>query len=564
MAETLTNDISTQAGDPSRYNNWVNDITAFGEKSYVVDPMFDDVWKELTTQSRLVFSVQSIHEVVYERLTSSDIDYIIYNNKQLGEAFNSFHRSTAYRPGDIDHVLMTITEDSFNALEPKFKWGVGRYIEAHMSGNGVAAWLDKVFENNIFVDAGKTTCESILQDQNMYVSVTEYNASMKFILSYVAIRYACMNGISDYVTELFINASASSVRTMTELISALETNEKLEYFFSNAAFCKIVMDKEPAMKAICYNLNAFATVIASETAMNAVANSSAAINVINAEIENIAKTQAVLDQIKAELGVIEELLPEIEDTAENVRQVQSTRTTITNCNVDIDSVIKKSDILIKNIDELINSEDFIALIVESPSAMDAIGNSDKAIERFMSNDTTRTAILKSKLFGSVITNHKGWMTKIANSRILLKQVFDTPEAAAAVEESKTAISYLKSSSLLETVQSAGGSGKAMPGFTMIQQQSGTGMQQPTSCVYVKRCFILSATTVNLTSLRLVTEYLGLENASAYEKAKGFSLKPEECGEINKFIAGAIMPNSSASYVSKVSYISLEDYSNMEK
>lgn len=68
---------SDLTGDPVNCISYINSIESEGRNSYVLDKRNSNLWRELITNSVAAFKIFSIHEIMYERFTDVDIDYMV-------------------------------------------------------------------------------------------------------------------------------------------------------------------------------------------------------------------------------------------------------------------------------------------------------------------------------------------------------------------------------------------------------------------------------------------------------------------------------------------------------
>ena len=68
---------SDLTGDPVNCISYINSIESEGRDSYVLDKRNSNLWRELITNSITAFKIFRIHEIMYERFTDADIDYMV-------------------------------------------------------------------------------------------------------------------------------------------------------------------------------------------------------------------------------------------------------------------------------------------------------------------------------------------------------------------------------------------------------------------------------------------------------------------------------------------------------
>ena len=362
----------------------------FGKYSYVLDPENSNLWRSLIGQSLTLFGHSAIHETVYERLTDEDVDYMIRHNVRLGQSFNSFYDSSVFASGAVDTVLNTITSVSYNVLETKLQHGINRYISEMTSGYTAGTWLGTVFSVDALKE--KTDIASIISDTTLWTDIIMENESLRYVicLSTSTIDWFANNESDVYID--FINEVCNSTKATTDLFTAITGADKLTTFMDNEYVFSVVASKTESMIAITYMTAPFAAMIASETAMNIVANSDVAMSVIVDSLSNVANSENVLDTIKKNLSSIESSLPSIANSDTNIEEVADVKTHISDVILSLQKTTTQTDILISNITNLFSSTTAMTAIVNNSSVLTAIANNDKARVLFESSSEAVNAM----------------------------------------------------------------------------------------------------------------------------------------------------------------------------
>lgn len=432
--------------EPLNFNNYINDISTFGKYSYVLDPENSKLWRDLICQSLVMFGHSAIHDTVYECLTDTDVDYMLRHNTRLGQAFNSFYSVSDFTSGRIDSVLSAITAASYNVLELKFQSGINRYVSEKTSGNTAGEWLGTVF--GIASLKSKTTMASIISDTTLWNNTVAVNESLWFVicLSVSAAEYmASHSNSSNYVS--FIETVAQSTDATMTLINALAATDQLGTFFANERVCTAIANSAPSMTAICYNTDGFAAMIASETAMTIVAASETAVNVIVEGITNAANSEAVLDGIKGNLTSIEEALPSITNTETVIAEVADVKENISGVVTSLHKVTSQTDVLVKNIDALFESETAMTAIASNNSVM---------IETIIPNEIVVNKVMSSAAAMNIIASSEAQMTAVCESSIARNALYNNANVTTSIlASSSIALSVMKSSSRCTAVNASG-------------------------------------------------------------------------------------------------------------
>lgn len=363
--------------EPLNFNNYINDISTFGQYSYVLDPENSKLWRELLCRSLTMFGHAAIHETVYNRLTDEDVDYMIRKNARLGQAFNSFYNVGDFTSGKIDSVLSAITSTTYNVLEIKLQNGINRYVSEMTSDENAGKWLGTVF--GVDTLKVKTDMASIISDTTLWNSTAAVNESLRFVISLSVSSAEYMANHTDssiYVS--FIETVAQSTDATMTLINALAATDQLGTFFANESVCTAIANSAPSMTAICYNTDGFAAMIASETAMTIVAASETAVNVIVEALTDVANSETALASIKENMVSIEELLHSIPNSDTNISDVSDVKLNIADVILSLQKTTSQTDVLVANVAALLASSTAMNAIVHNDTARLAIESSEPA------------------------------------------------------------------------------------------------------------------------------------------------------------------------------------------
>lgn len=137
---------SDLTGDPVNCISYIDSIESEGRNSYVLDKRNSNLWRELITNSIAAFKIFSIHEIMYERFTDADIDYMVEKNPRLGLCLNNYYEEEIFPEGNIEKIILNISDDKLDKIEGKFRDGITRYIKKELLSENVCEWLAKEYE----------------------------------------------------------------------------------------------------------------------------------------------------------------------------------------------------------------------------------------------------------------------------------------------------------------------------------------------------------------------------------------------------------------------------------
>ena len=361
------------AREPLNFNNYINDISIFGNRSYVLDTENETLWKDLIVNSLTMYGHDAIHETIYERFTDTDIDYMLRNNSQLGQSFNSFYGVTYFPAGGIDKVLSQLTVDSYDSLEPKFKSGIYRYISEKTAGDTAGQWLGTLYNNDNL--KAKTNIASIVSNTDIWTNDIMTNASLRRVisLSQTTVEWFAANPSTAYVN--FITEVCHNTDATMALFTSLSLVNDLTDFMNNETVVTTLANNQESMVATTFMIEPFAALISSEVAMTAVANSEVAMNVIISSITNVTNSETVLDGIDGNLTTIKNALPNIANTELVISEVGQAKTVVAEVVAKLETVSSQTHTLIDNIDDLVNSSTAMNAVAASSTAMNAVAKS---------------------------------------------------------------------------------------------------------------------------------------------------------------------------------------------
>ena len=188
-----------------------------------------------------------------------------------------------------------------------------------------------------------------------------------------------------------------------DLFNAIDGNGKLATFMSTENVVSIMASKKESMEAICYMIEPFAAMIASETAMTIVLDSKIAVDVIVEGITNAVNSETVLSNIKENLTSIEGALPSIANMETVITEVANVKGNVIDVVTSLQKVTSQSDVLAANIDALFESETLVTMLFNSSSVISALYNNAESIEpQFLKySSVIMSAALKSKYYKQV-------------------------------------------------------------------------------------------------------------------------------------------------------------------
>lgn len=143
IKKTINSDLT---GDPVNCISYINSIESEGRNSYVLDKRNSNLWRELITNSVAAFKIFRIHEIMYERFTDADIDYMVEKNPRLGLCLNNYYEEEIFPEGNIEKIILNISDDKLDKIEGKFRDGITRYIKKELLSENVCEWLAKEYE----------------------------------------------------------------------------------------------------------------------------------------------------------------------------------------------------------------------------------------------------------------------------------------------------------------------------------------------------------------------------------------------------------------------------------
>ena len=360
------------ANEPLNFNNYINSIETFKSASYVLDPENSGLWRALISQSLTLFGHTAIHDVVYDRFTDADVDYMIRHNGRLGQSFNSFYHISDFTSGAIDDVIKVMTSDAYTKLELKLQNGINRYISDMTSGDTAGEWLSTIFG----IDAlkSKTTMASILGDTELWNNTIVSNDSLRLsiCISAAAINWFSSNNSDAFLS--FITEVANSTEASMSLIKALTSTSKLSTFFSNESVCSILTANSNSMKAICYDIDAFDAFLNSNTARNAFTRSEVAQTIMQESLVLAANANVSLGVVKTHMDGISEVIPDLSVSSDLIKDIESATNGVESCMSKLKTVTENVGDLILNMEKVFEYPELVKLLFVNSDAFVAVVN----------------------------------------------------------------------------------------------------------------------------------------------------------------------------------------------
>ena len=95
--------VNSNTSEPLNFCQYINDISMFGSDSYVLAEQNKTLFRSLLKKSSIMFGHSKIHDIIYERITSEDIDYMLMGD--VGKKLNAFYDTTSFFNRRILYVV---------------------------------------------------------------------------------------------------------------------------------------------------------------------------------------------------------------------------------------------------------------------------------------------------------------------------------------------------------------------------------------------------------------------------------------------------------------------------
>ena len=119
--------VNSNTSEPLNFCQYINDISMFGSDSYVLAEQNKTLFRSLLKKSSIMFGHSKIHDIIYERMTSEDIDCMLIGD--VGKKLNAFYDTTSFLTGGFYMLLSGMTVELLNKLEPKIAEGICNNID---------------------------------------------------------------------------------------------------------------------------------------------------------------------------------------------------------------------------------------------------------------------------------------------------------------------------------------------------------------------------------------------------------------------------------------------------
>lgn len=387
--------VNSDFTEPLNFNNYINDISSFGSESYVLASANQNLWRDLISHSPTLFGHKAIHSLVYKRLTTQDINYMLLYNFNLGRCLNNFYNTNVFDVGDIDDVLSHITVTSYNMLEEKIRKGINSYIDQKTKDKTVGKWLYKLF--NVERLQSMTSMNEVLSDATLWINDVSTNESLKFIIcnSVAAITFASGSSstINDTIYKQFIETVSKSTLSTSCLILQLAGRDKLNEFFNNDTVLNNIFANSESLKAVLFSNVGLSAMIKSTKALNKLVNDSNALSTILKTADQVVKTQKSIDAvisstntINSNIGNISAIDPILDPkfAYQNLKEQLSS----------LKSCVSTMNMILKNISVIYGDKTTMTTIANNETAMNMIANDAGLMEAVSKSPNSLNCICK--------------------------------------------------------------------------------------------------------------------------------------------------------------------------
>jgi hypothetical protein len=406
-------------GDPVNCIVYINSIESAGKKSYVLDERNQNLWRELISNSVAVFKVFSIHKIIYDRLTSADVDYMIKHNSRLGTALNNYYGSEIVKAGNIDKVLSTITQDKLNSLEPKFREGIIRYFSGKLSVEGAPAWLAELYDQPEL--ASYDTVETMCGTQDA--------------LDIIYKNKALMDALAVYGD--FLKPVAASADLMADLVKDdPERAKTLDEIEKSDAWMHTILEDNVGLGKFIAHKSGFALTIYSN-------------------FDDMVNTTSVMNTLVANAGVLAYVQRSDLGTAKTLKwRVKRDGRTVNS----MDDVFSDTELVTTIADSNGTSTDAMAILVESAPGMQVLIANDEIAEVALgtlsaANNGTAHALVTTDAGVARFDdteNYPDLYTQIFDSADRMEYLMNNEETATAIFKVPKFVKYIGESEVAMT------------------------------------------------------------------------------------------------------------------
>ena len=137
--------ITSDMNEPLNHIQYINNISMFGEDSYVLSAKNSSIWDSFCVKSLYLYSHTQLHDLVYNRLDDGNIDDLFEHSSVLGTQLNYFFDTDIFPNGSADDICSVLNDDIYDALGDKFKSGYLRYINKKLSSSECGKWVNDTF-----------------------------------------------------------------------------------------------------------------------------------------------------------------------------------------------------------------------------------------------------------------------------------------------------------------------------------------------------------------------------------------------------------------------------------
>lgn len=332
--------VNSNAREPLNFNQYLTDIGTFGANSYVLAKENEKLFRQMLKSSSALFGHKAIHQIVYDRLTAEDVDYMLARNTKLGVDLNSFYnRETNFVNGGIDMVLQNMTTKDYLRIENKFREGICRYIENKMKSDNIGQWLSELFEKSCFENF-KTVKEIIADSECKNAIQNEERIGIVFINNkqfYDNADIDMLINLAPYI----INTLSSSTR----LIDSYYQNNKLDVLFGNEQIVYALSSNKVTVQAIIENNYALKALVSSTHFSNAFSKYSELYDGIMNAMQEYVLCKQYLESVKKNANEI------------NTANAQLSR--LTSCKQLLDNSVQSIDTALTKVNDVLSVFDIV-------------------------------------------------------------------------------------------------------------------------------------------------------------------------------------------------------------
>jgi hypothetical protein len=135
--------------EPLNYLNYIESMEKTGEDSYILQEENKDMLRDLMMNSKLVWSHKSVRDLLFNRMTDDDAEYLLRNHSRIGGILNAYLGEDMFSTGGFNSICEYANMQAIQAFPDKFLTAFGKLVAEKIESDDALTWIRDRFNMDL-------------------------------------------------------------------------------------------------------------------------------------------------------------------------------------------------------------------------------------------------------------------------------------------------------------------------------------------------------------------------------------------------------------------------------